>query len=822
MSHQRATVTAVLGPTNTGKTHLAIERLCAHSSGMMGFPLRLLAREVYDRVAAIKGKGEVALITGEEKILPPGARWLLCTAESMPVERDVAFVALDEAQLGADPERGHVFTDRLLRARGREETMILGSASLAPMVRALVPEAEIVRRPRFSTLSYAGAKKLSRIPKRSAIVAFSAEEVYAVAEMLRRTRGGAAVVMGALSPRTRNAQVAMYQAGEVDYLVATDAIGMGLNMDIGHVAFASLSKFDGHRLRRLTVAEMAQIAGRAGRHQRDGTFGSLGSEVGPQVFRPEEIEAIEEHRFGKLDHLYWRDGAPDLSSLDALLDSLETPPDHDKLRSAPQSVDLAVLRRLAEDPEVRARARGSMVARLWAACGLPDFRKVGADHHARLVGRIFRYLSEGDGHVPVPWFADELARLDRTDGDVDTLGGRIAGVRTWAYVAHRADWMADPAHWAARTESVEERLSDALHARLTERFVDRRTSVLMRAVGNDPDLLDVVIGEDGAVEVEGEAIGRLAGFAFAVDPASRGADRKRLVAAAERHLVRERARRAAALGAADDGAFRVDATRSPPVIEWAGSAVATLVKGRAVAPDVRLDRALDALDTAAKAAVQARLSQWLNGQLDRYLRALRDMEAARRSAATPAPARAILAPLIDGGGIVARASVEDALAGLDPNQRRALTRSGLTIGTLDLFDARLLKPGALFWAAVLDGVRHGEPVGATLRPGATTGRGDAAHGYRRFGDVLVRIDLIERLARATHDLRQARAGFAPDMTLATSFGIDAATYATILTALGFRADGAGLWSWGTRPKSPRPARPVRDNAFAALEALRIG
>ena len=822
MSQQRATVTAVLGPTNTGKTHLAIERLCAHSSGMMGFPLRLLAREVYDRIVAIKGPAEVGLLTGEEKIMPPGARWLACTAESMPVDRDVAFAAIDEAQLGADPERGHVFTDRLLRARGREETMILGSAALAPMVRALVPDAEIVRRPRFSTLSYAGAKKLSRIPKRSAIVAFSAEEVYAVAEMLRRTRGGAAVVMGALSPRTRNAQVAMYQAGEVDYLVATDAIGMGLNMDIGHVAFASLSKFDGHRLRRLTVAEMAQIAGRAGRHQRDGTFGSLGSEVGPQVFRPEEIEAIEEHRFAKLDHLYWRQGSLDLSSLDALLDSLETPPDHDQLRSAPQSVDLAVLRRLAEDPEVRGRARGIMVARLWAACGLPDFRKVGADHHARLVGRIFRYLSEGDGHVPVPWFADELARLDRTDGDVDTLGGRIAGVRTWAYVAHRADWMADPAHWAARTEAVEERLSDALHARLTERFVDRRTSVLMRAVGNDPDLLDVAIEDDGAVLVEGESIGQLDGFAFTVDPAARGADRKRLVAAAERHLARERDRRAAALAAADDEAFRVDATRTPPVILWAGTPIATLAKGRAVAPDVRLDRSIDALDAAARAAVQARLGQWLNGQLDRYLRALRNMEGARRSAATPAPERAILAPLIDGGGTVARAAVEDALAGLDAAQRRALTRSGLTIGTLDLFDARLLKPGALFWAAVLEAVRRREPVGTTLRPGATTGKGEAAHGYRRFGDTLVRIDLVERIARATHDLRRARAGFVPDMTLATSFGIDAATHAAILTALGFRPREGGEWSWGARPKPTRPQKPVKANAFAALGSLRLG
>ncbi len=823
MSHSsRAAITAVLGPTNTGKTHLAIERMCGHSSGMMGFPLRLLAREVYDRVVAIKGAASVALITGEEKIVPPGARWLLCTAESMPVERDVAFAALDEAQLGADPERGHVFTDRLLRVRGREETMILGSAALAPMVRALVPEAEIVRRPRFSTLSYAGAKKLSRIPKRSAIVAFSAEEVYAVAEMLRRTRGGAAVVMGALSPRTRNAQVAMYQAGEVDYLVATDAIGMGLNMDIGHVAFASLTKFDGHRLRRLTVAEMAQIAGRAGRHQRDGTFGSLGSEIGPTAFRPEEIEAIEEHRFPKLEHLYWREGAPDTASLDALIDSLETPPGYEKLRSAPQSIDLAVLKRLADDPEIRGRARGQMVARLWAACSVPDFRKVGADPHARLVARLFRHLSEGAGHVPVAWFADELQRLDRTDGDVETLGGRIAGVRTWAYIAQRSDWLADPAHWAGRTAAVEERLSDALHARLTERFVDRRTSVLMRQVGGDIGLLDVAVDCDGAVTVEGEAIGRLDGFAFGVDPSARGLDRKRLIAAAERFLVAERAARAVALADAPDTDFRVDGSRSPLVVLWAGHAVATLAQGRGLTPVIRLDRALDTLDVAARTRIAARLAAWLDAQLARYLGPLRDMEAARASPKTPAPTRAMLAPLIAGGGIVARGAIDSALGGLGSDLRRALTRSGLTIGSLDVYDARLLKPGALFWANALDAVRGGAPVADTLKPGATVGKGAAARGYRAFGDSLVRIDLVERIARAMHDLRTAREAFVPDAALATSFGIDDPTFAAILTALGFRRGPDGHWSWGTRPKPPRAAKPLKPNAFAELGSLRLG
>src|SRR5436190_13159333 len=375
-------VRAILGPTNTGKTYLAIERMCAHSSGVIGFPLRLLAREVYDRVVQLKGASQVALITGEERIVPQGARYFLCTAESMPVGdereegRSFAFAAIDEAQLGIDPERGHVFTDRMLRARGREETLILGSDTLRPLIRKLLPEAEVVSRPRFSTLRYAGAAKLSRLPPRSAIVAFSAEQVYALAEMLRRFKGGAAVVMGALSPATRNAQVAMFQRGEVDYLVATDAIGMGLNMDVTHVAFAGLEKFDGRRDRRLTIAEMAQIAGRAGRHQKDGTFGTLGLTEESGGFSEEEITAIEEHRFRPLDFVYWRNASLDFTDVRSLISSLEAKSDDPLLRPAPEAIDLAVLRHIAEDPAVTAK-RGAQARRLWAVCGLPDFRKVG-------------------------------------------------------------------------------------------------------------------------------------------------------------------------------------------------------------------------------------------------------------------------------------------------------------------------------------------------------------------------------------------------------------------------------------------------------------
>jgi ATP-dependent RNA helicase SUPV3L1/SUV3 len=819
-------VAAVLGPTNTGKTHLAVERMCAHSSGMIGFPLRLLAREVYDRVVAIKGEAQVGLVTGEEKIMPPHARWLLCTAESMPVDRDVAFVALDEAQLGADPERGHVFTDRLLRARGREETLILGSEALRPMIRTLLPKTEIVTRPRFSTLSFAGAKKLSRLPKRSAIVAFSAEEVYAVAETLRRLRGGAAVVMGALSPRTRNAQVAMFQAGEVDYLVATDAIGMGLNMDVAHVAFASLQKFDGRRTRRLRVAEMAQIAGRAGRHQRDGTFGSLGGEDGPGAFTPEEIEAIENHAFPKLEHLYWRDGDPDMSSLDDLIASLEEKPDEPVLRAAPQAVDLAVLKKLAGEDWVRARTRTPQaVKRLWAACGLPDFRKTGADHHARFVGRIYQHLSEG--HVPHTWFAEEIARLDRAGGDVDTIADRIASIRSWSYIAHRSDWLENPAHWAERTRAVEEKLSDALHAALTQRFVDRRTSVLLREIGAGMSELPVAIAEDGSVTVDDEPIGRLDGFAFTPDTDARHGDARRLIAAADRRLSGERTKRARALAASGDEAFGLWAEAGQaPAILWQRRPIASFEPTRELLrPRLRLERAAAALEPGSRDLIFARLHKWLEERTEKLLDPIEKMTAAGADPATAPALRALLAPLIESGGLLDRRSVEPVLAALTREDRVAARKLGITIGALDVFAPVLLKPEPLRWRTALLAVRRGEAVPELPPPGAVLLPAGTAPGFRAIGRQQVRIDMVERIARAAHEAREGKRPFVPDPSLATSVGLEAATLSRLMLSLGFRAlpvegSAAASWRWQGRRRREEavPANP--NSPFAKLAGLR--
>jgi ATP-dependent RNA helicase SUPV3L1/SUV3 len=832
----RSPLAAILGPTNTGKTHLAVERMCAHSSGMIGFPLRLLAREVYDRVVKIKGAAQVALITGEEKILPKDARWFLCTAESMPSDRDFAFVALDEAQLGADLERGHVFTDRMLHARGREETMILGSEALAPMVRALLPKAEIIGRPRFSTLSYAGPTKLSRLPPRSVIVAFSAEQVYAVAEMLRRMRGGAAVVMGALSPRTRNAQVAMYQAGEVDYLVATDAIGMGLNMDVTHVAFAGLSKFDGHRRRRLVPAEMAQIAGRAGRHQRDGTFGSLTLE-GDAIaeFRPEEIEAIEEHRFQPLDFLYWREGDPEFRSVEALIRSLERKPDRPGLRAAHEAVDLAVLKRLAEDPDVKDRAKGTdRVRRLWAACGLPDFRKTGSDHHARLVARIYVHLTEGSGRIPQAWYAEQLARLDNVQGDIDTLADRIAGVRTWAYIAHRADWLSEPEMMAERARTVEEKLSDALHERLTQRFVDRRTAVLMRDLGGKgTNEFPVIVDEYGEVTVGSYPIGRLHGFNFEVDPAARHADRKMLLATAERRLSGEYEKRAGALVADSDDHFTLRTEAGKPVaILWRGHEVARLGPGKnLLSPRVLLDRRLERVSDRGREAVIERLKNWVRVQVERSLGNLRRAGAAAQDPGAGAAVRSVLAMLVDEGGIIPRAEVAKPLGELDREQRRHIARLGVRIGALDLFMPDVLKPEARRWRTALRAASAGEPM-PELPAHATVVLPIPAEearalltrlGFRALGPQMLRVDLAERLARHAHEARAGKQASVVDEALATSIGLQPAAVARLMKEIGFRpssGDAGWVWRGRARRTEERPAAP--GHAFAALAGLRRG
>ena len=824
MTAERAALSAILGPTNTGKTHLAVERMCAHSSGMMGFPLRLLAREVYERIVAIKGEKLVALITGEERIEPPSARYYCCTVESMPIENDFAFVAVDEAQLGADPERGHIFTDRMLHARGREETMILGSESLAPLVRKLLPEAEITTRPRFSTLSYAGSKKLSRLPKRSAIVAFSVEQVYAAAEMLRRLRGGAAVVMGALSPRTRNAQVEMFQSGEVDYLVATDAIGMGLNLDVKHVAFAALSKFDGVRRRRLTVAEMAQIAGRAGRHQTDGTFGTLAGEGFEMT--PEEIERIEDHDFRALDWLYWREAEPRMDDVATLISDLKSPPQEEGLRAAPEALDLDILQRLADMPDAMQLVSGPQtVARLWEAARLPDFRKLGAEPHSRFIASLWQFLGQGAGVIPHRYMAQELARLDNVQGDVDTISGRIAAVRSWTYIAHRADWLAEPVAMAERARDLETKLSDALHSGLRQRFVDKRTVKLMRGSAADSELLPVEIAVDNHVLVDGEDIGTLEGFTFKVDEGARAGDRKLLLAAAQRHLaahLREKARKVVMsedkeFALAKDGAGR-------PAIEWNGDKLGLLTSGRSLLqPEFQPERAVAGLEGDALKSIAQRAEAWITTQLEKHLGGIVALDKLAQNEATEAPVRALAMQLAEAGGIAGRQYLSDAIRALPKEARGAARKGGIVFGALDIFHHQAMKPAAVKWRVALFAARDEKPV-AELPPESAVhlaewqfaSNADCRNaGYRRVGDEYLRIDLVERVVKKAHEARGEQKTFGMDLSFVTSLGVSEKGLAALMRDAGFRkADAPKPAEEAVKEAEANPAEPAKEEAQA--------
>ncbi|MFZ2104867.1 MAG: helicase-related protein, partial [Roseiarcus sp.] len=684
---------AVLGPTNTGKTHLAVERMLAHASGMIGLPLRLLAREIYDRIVKARGARCVALITGEEKIVPRAPQYFVCTVEAMPLDRQVEFLAIDEIQLCADRERGHVFTQRLLHARGRSETMLLGAATVAPLIRRLCPHAEIRSRERYSQLTYDGPKKLTRLPRRSAVVAFSAEAVYAIAELIRRQRGGAAVVMGSLSPRTRNAQVELFQSGEVDFLVATDAIGMGLNMDLDHVAFAGLRKFDGRRTRWLHAQEIGQIAGRAGRYRRDGTFGVTGECA---EMDPDWVAAVEGHVFAAVTAAEWRNSRLDFHSLAALMRSLAAPAPSPGLKLSEESQDETTLRQLSVEEIVtrRSRDRANLI-RLWEVCQTPDFRKSTQDEHTRLVGAMFEHLTQGNRRLPEDWAQAQFAGLDRTDGDIDTLSARLARVRTLAYVANRADWLADPDSWQGRTRALEDRLSDTLHQQLMQRFIDRRTSTLLRSLSHGAGPVLAGIGRDGAVTVEGHFVGRLAGLGF--DPA-RGAsalENRALRSAVERVVAPEIARRLGDLAAEEDGAFALGPDAR---VLWRGEAVGELTGGGPFAPRVRLYGEIGAAMMRERAV--RRLESFVADEAHRGLFALARLKSAVADGRLRGLARGLAYQLVEQFGVLDRKEVETHVRALRAGERRALKSLGVRFGAFSLYLPALLTPEAQGVAAV--------------------------------------------------------------------------------------------------------------------------
>ncbi|HVV93551.1 MAG TPA: helicase-related protein, partial [Hyphomicrobiales bacterium] len=801
-------VTALLGPTNTGKTHLAIERMVAQPSGLIGLPLRLLAREVYARVVAKVGADAVALVTGEEKIKPPSPRFWVSTVEAMPQDLAVDFVAIDEVQLAADLDRGHVFTDRMLNRRGRFETLLLGAATIRPLVEKLIPGANIIGRPRLSTLTFAGERKITRLPPRSAIVAFSADEVYAIAELVRRNRGGAAVVLGALSPRTRNAQVELYQSGEVDYLVATDAIGMGLNLDLDHVAFAADRKFDGFQFRRLNAGEFGQIAGRAGRHLRNGTFGTTGR---CPPLEDELVQRLESHDFEPVRTLQWRNADLDFASLAALQESLAATPQEEGLTRALPGDDVSALDHAARDADIRALASSpAQVARLWEVCQVPDYRKVAPAAHAELVATLYGYLAR-EGTVPTDWFAAQVKRGERTDGDIDTLAARIAHARTWAFVANRADWLADPEEWQGITREVEDRLSDALHERLTQRFVDRRTSVLMRRL-REKEMLDAEITPSGDVVVEGQHLGSLLGFRFTPDATAQESEGKALRAAAQNVLSGELEARSERLAAAPDADIVL---ASGGMLRWRGEPVGRLIAGeRLLAPQVRL-LADDTLSVPARERAEGRLALWVATHIKRLLGALAELEAA---AEITGVARGIAYQLVEGLGVLERSAVAAEAKSLGQPERAALRKHGVRFGAYHIFLPALLKPAPRSLAAQLWALQQGsmEIKGLDELPRlAASGRTSFASdpevpqallamlGFRGIGPRALRIDILERLAdliRAAIAYRPGASegtpppgaaegnGFTVTPAMTSIAGCAGDDFAAVLRALGYRSE----------------------------------
>ncbi len=813
---------AVLGPTNTGKTHLAVERMLGHASGMIGLPLRLLAREIYDRVVKLRGARCVALITGEEKIVPPRAQYWVCTVEAMPLNREVEFLAIDEVQLCTDPERGHVFTHRLLHARGKFETMFLGAGSMAPLVRRLLPSAEIVSRERFSRLTYAGAKKLTRLPRRSAVVAFSADAVYAIAELIRRQRGGAAVVMGSLSPRTRNAQVALYQSGEVDFLVATDAIGMGLNMDVDHVAFAGLRKFDGKRTRWLYASEIGQIAGRAGRYRTDGTFGVTGE---CDDMDPDLVEAVENHAFDPVQGAEWRNARLDFGSLAALQRSLAAPPTRDGLKLAAESLDEKVLRRLAVIDHIAERCRNpANLRRLWEVSQTPDFRKMAIDEHLNLVQGVFEHLTEGDRRLPEDWISGQLKSLDRLDGEIDSLASRLAGVRTLAYAANRPDWLRDPGHWQGRTRQLEDRLSDTLHEKLMQRFIDRRTSALMRGLRVREEML-AGVGADGSVTVEGHYVGQLRGVQFDSAQGASLLEDKALRAAAQRAVGPEMTKRLGQLAADGDEAFAV---MPDGAILWRGNVAGQLEDGRAPAPTVRLLGDLGPAPARERAA--RRLEAFVASEAQRRLGPLKRLEAAVATGRIQGLARGIAYRLAEAGGVIDRETVAADVKALSQAERRALKGLGVRFGYFSLYLPALLRPEARAFASVLSPAwrRWAPPQD---RPSALPSPPPdpaalAARGLRAVGGYAAPVEALETLdglLRAAP--RQGGASLMND-AMREQLGWSAAEADAILRGLGFapsRKAAAGQpQGWRRRQPAPAPAseRPAHASPFEALATLK--
>jgi ATP-dependent RNA helicase SUPV3L1/SUV3 len=770
-----ATVTAVLGPTNTGKTHYAVERMLARTSGVIGLPLRLLAREIYDRIVALKGPAQCALITGEEKIIPKTARFFVCTVEAMPVERNFAFLAVDEVQLMANHERGHIFTDRVLHARGYEETLFLGAETARAVLKTLIPKIRVEHRERFSTLVYDGPKKLTRLPKRSVIVAFSAAEVYAIAELIRRYRGGAAVVMGGLSPRTRNAQAEMFQNGDVDFLVATDAVGMGLNLDTDHVAFASLTKYDGRRRRYLTPMEAAQIAGRAGRFRNDGTFGTTSD---CPTMEEELVQRIENHDFEPLDYVEWRNSNLDFSTLEALTESLHSPRPRKRLRRIKGAEDEAALERFIAIDEISSRIKvPAQVKQLWDICQIPDFRNLTIDTHFKLLQDIYRVLVRGGGRLSMEFVTSRIDRLDDISGGVDQLSSRLAHIRTWTYCASKPNWIPLLGHSDGKTlanhaREVEDRLSDALHESLIARFVDKRTSKLLKGIGADA-YMSATIKDNGDVFVDDLLIGQLQGLAFKADASGSGLEAKALEAAATQAVGPEIDRRLTSLCGGTHAIFTLS---DEGHILWGGMTVGRIASsGSIFTPDAEVVGG-ELGNPTLRTLAEDRMREFLRAEVLAHLGPLKALKEFSQTEDALPDAKGFAYILLENNGSLERREHLKTIQNLDQDARRQLRELGVQFGFYNVYMTEMLKPKPARLLSLLNAYGAGGDKTPFIPFAGMTSlaskddmaaenyspKAIALAGYRAVGPRIVRLDILNRLSLM---VRQAQEQFSaiPDV-----------------------------------------------------------
>jgi len=820
MEIQSQKIIALLGPTNTGKTHVAIQKMLEHETGIFGLPLRLLAREVYEKCIEKVGVEKVALITGEEKIIPGTAQYFICTVESMPKDKEVDFVAIDEIQMCADRERGHIFTQRMLEARGTKVTMFLGSQVMASIINDLINEVEFEKKERYSSLSYSGIKKISRLDRKVAIIAFSIEEVYAIAELVRRQKGGAAVIMGSLSPKTRNSQVGLYQSGDVDYLIATDAIGMGLNMDINEIYFSNLKKFDGKKTRRLNLIEMSQIAGRAGRYKNDGGFGTTGD---CETLNSDEIEKIEKHQLPDTKMIYWRNSKLDFVSPEKLIESLEQKPNQKNLLRTNDSLDESVLRFFLKKGANNIIYHKNLDL-LWECCQIPDFEKKAYGQHINVIDKVFQFLTTRKRRIPSSFMKDQLKGLEKDHGNVDLLSHRLSNVRTWSYVANKKNWVENSDYWVQLTKNIEDKLSDKLHDELTKSFIDKKISILSRSLKQDL-VLNTKINEENKIHIDGQLIGELKGLKFLIEVTSKTLD-------TDIKSIKKAARK----GVEEELIKRVDNIISNGEIEisnenkiiWKDNPIAWLKKGNSYLNpeiDIIADEALN-LDSKNKLILY--LNKWLSDHIDKVLG---DLIKLTKHKIENKYLRGLVFQLYENNGVVKRNNVEQIVKAIPTEERRKLWDMGIKIGRYHIYLPKMLKPKAVefrvsLWKIFNNSLDKNEIPKSGLNFLINKDYDNKfllLCGFEKFKEFFIRIDILEKLFIKIIDGTKDRK-FKINSEMMNLLGCSKENFYKLMNYMNYKKDKSidTYVFMGERKKKSRPIKfDKKENPFNKLLSLNI-